>query len=375
MSKYLKIAVNVAALSENRLCGIGYYLKQLLRSLAHPICNESYFFISNKPICHVPKGPNCHSHIVKGKGLTYWKMAKAAQLLECDLAFVPGEVVPLGMKKPVVIVVHDLFALICPKECKKELSLQTQAHFLLARALHCKRADLLIAVSENTKKEIVELCNIPQEKIRVIAHGVDKNFFSAKRGSALQSVLDKYAIQSPYFINTSSLWWARKNLLRLIEAFAQFHFEVDNGCQLVITGNKGPSFAAMRAAVERYGLEKQVRFLHYVDREDIPYLFSAALALVFPSLHEGFGMPVIEAMSCGCPVITSHTSALVETGGLAALYINPYQSDSIAQAMRDIYRDSALRESHRHKGLAHVEKFSWQRAANATRQVFYELLR
>ncbi len=351
------------------MCGIGHSLFYLLKAIAHLDSFNEYHLIAGKEILHCIQADNFQMHWIKGRGLSYLGMTKAVMNLKCDLAFIPGEVVPFGLSVPCVNIVYDLFPLFCSREIRKELSFRTKLHFFLSARIHFKRSKLILAISEDTKKDIIELCGIPAEKILVTPLGVNKEQFCPRASHEIAAVLKKYAIDSPYFINTSSVWWARKNLIRLIEAFARFS-EKTSDCQLVITGNRGASYEKMLAWIHQRSLEKKIKLLEYVDRADVPLLLSGAVALVFPSLHEGFGLPVLEAMSSGCPVITSKVSALPEMCGNAVLFVNPLDVNSIEYAMSEIYNNEKTRQMFAGKGILRANEFSWQKTAQYTLQAF-----
>ena len=369
----MHVGINAAVLNESNLCGTGWYLVHLLRALMQADPLSVFHLISNKTILHVQKTDNCRCHTIPGRGLSYWGISEAIKDLSCDVAFVPGEVVPLRRTAPIVITVHDLFPLLCSKQIRRTLSFRNKLHYFLASTIHFKRADLILAVSENTKKDIIELCGIPPQKIQVVPHGVDKGQFYPREKEKMAAALKKYSIERPYFINTSSVWWERKNLIRLIQAFALFT-SADRDCQLVITGNRGSSYEEMKDLICRLSMEKKILLLEYIERADLPLLLSGAVGLVFPSLHEGFGLPLLEAMSCGCPVITSHSSAMLEVGGDAALFVNPLDVDSIEHAMREIYHDKMMRQQLCAKGIQRASVFSWERTAHLTYQAFHSVV-
>jgi glycosyltransferase involved in cell wall biosynthesis len=366
----MRIGINATVLTASHLCGIGHSLFHLLEALVQTDASKEYHLIAGKEILHFPKGNNIYFHKVPERGLSYVGMSKAIRDLRCDLAFIPGEVVPLGMSVPTVITVYDIFPLKCSSEAKKEISFKNKLHFFLAKRLHFKRASSILAISEDTKKDIINYCNIPPDKIHVTPLGVKSEEFYPRPAMQVDAILEKYGINSPYFINVSSVWWARKNLLRLIEAFAAFSSKIDQDCSLVITGNRGPSYEAMKALIQRFSLENKVKLLDYIDRADMPSLLSSALGLVFPSLDEGFGLPMLEAMSCGCPVITSHVSALPEVGGDAALYVDPLRIDSIEEAMHALYHDASIRKRLIEKGVVRARGFSWENTARLSLQAF-----
>lgn len=218
-----------------------------------------------------------------------------------------------------------------------------------------KYADQIIAVSESTKKDLIDY-GIPTEKITVIYEAAGSIF----RPVDPRSVKVKHGLTKPYFLSVGTRE-PRKNLQRLIEAFSKLPTRtVPVGNQLAIAGPVGWG--------ESLKIPSNVRFLGFVPDEDLAGLYSGAKAFVYPTLYEGFGLPVLEALSCGCPVITSNLSSLPEVGGEAAIYVNPKSITEISRAMTEIQKLN-LRE----KSLAQARKFSWEKTARATLKVYQEV--
>ena len=189
----------------------------------------------------------------------------------------------------------------------------------------------------------MDICAIPEDRIVVTPLGIDPRFFERKEPAQILAVREKFQIGDPFFLNNSSYWWGRKNLVRLIQAFAIAKKREGFPNQLVITGKMGPSYAEMKEVIQKEGVDDHVKLLDYVTREETVALMQAADALIFPSLHEGFGLPILEAMAVGCPVVTSNVSAMPEVAGDAALLIDPLHVESIADAIGVIANDKALR--------------------------------
>ncbi len=369
----MRIAVHAKVLSEKDLHGIGYYVLHLLNELLKIDSRNEYCLISDAPLLHPPSGHLWSNLLARPNFLmSYIGFPRAFRKGGFDLAFVPKEVVPPFLRKPVVMTVHDLFF------SRKYASINDQGLSLsllqnsLAISLHLKSADRILAVSEATKTDILELSSISPERVRVTPLGIDPHFFLPVE-DATAKVKRKFGIERPYFLNVSSVWWARKNLLRLIEGYALL---LDRGYRendLVITGSRGPSFEAMIDLISEKNLGTRIHLLQYVSREDLPALYSGATGFVFPSLHEGFGIPVLEAMACGTPVITSNLSSLPEVTGTAGILVNPYDTASIANAMENLLSDASLRKGLSEKGLARSGGFSWERTAKLTLSVFEEM--
>ena len=181
---------------------------------------------------------------------------------------------------------------------------------------------------------------------------------------------EKYKINKKYILFVGTLQ-PRKNIVRLIEAFSKIHHQQQ--LNLVIVGKKGWMYEEILEAPKQYGIENQIKFLEFVPDEDLSLLYKNALCFVLPSLYEGFGLPVLEAMTQGCPVITSNVSSLPEAGGDAALYVNPEDVDEIAAKMQSLVKDEELRKTLIEKGYKQVKKFSWEKAARETLKVLEEV--
>jgi glycosyltransferase involved in cell wall biosynthesis len=220
---------------------------------------------------------------------------------------------------------------------------------------------------------------IPADKIRVIYPGRDESLSPVQDPNLLASVRDRYGIPETYLLYVGTLH-PRKNLVRLVQAFALLFQSPISSSQssmpnlhLVLAGQKGWLYEDLFAEIRRLGLEERVRLTGYVPDADLPPLLSGAVAFVYPSLHEGFGLPVLEAMSCGTPVVCSSTSSLPEVAGDAALLVDPLDVEAWAQSLHQVAADQELRRSLVERGHLQIQRFSWQRCASETLQVFEEL--
>jgi glycosyltransferase involved in cell wall biosynthesis len=285
--------------------------------------------------------------------------------VEADLVHGPVFVGPLIAPCPVVITVHDLSFIRFPHLFRPA----NRLYLTVMTRLSARRARRLIAVSEHAASETVRLLGVPREKVDVVYHGVDPLFrplppeqvaaFRRRRRLPDQFVL---------FVGTLE---PRKNLERLIEAFAR----IPRGeAKLVLVGGKGWLYEDLFARVEALGLSDAVVFPGYVRSEELPLWYNAATAFAYPSLYEGFGMPVTEAQACGTPVVTSTSSSLPEAAGDAALLVDPEDVEAIATGLTQILDDDTLREALTKRGLAHARTFDWSRTARQTVQVYRRAL-
>ncbi|HZF38619.1 MAG TPA: glycosyltransferase family 1 protein, partial [Blastocatellia bacterium] len=277
--------------------------------------------------------------------------------------------VPVFAPCPTVVTIHDL-------------SLYTQSH--THEAANVKRgkrrmpimarlASLIIAPSEWTRREIVERLRVSSEKVRVI-------YEAAREGMKplpphfCQGVLDKYQIRPPYLLYVGTIE-PRKNLLTLIRAYDELLRTTPLRPQLVLAGGRGWLCDEVFKLAEDLKLQDQVHFTGYVEDGDLPALYSAAEAFVYPSFYEGFGLPPLEAMACGAPVITSDVSSLPEVVGKAGLTHAPNNTRALTEAMAKLLGDETTREHFKREGLKQAAKFSWERAARETQSIYDEVLR
>lgn len=310
---------------------------------------------------------NCELKIVGWPRL--WTQAGLA--LEClvrppDVLFVPAHTLPVirrpGLKT--VVTVHDLGAEYLPNYHKFP-----QKHYLNKMTeFAVKNAAEIIAVSQYTKKDIVKKFKVSSQKLEVIYEGYDKKSFYPRSMEEVISVKRKLGISGNYFLFVGTIQ-PRKNLSRLIEAFSRV-LKGYRSLSLVLAGSPGWMNKEIYEAPAKFGVPGQVKFTGPVEHNDLPALITGALAFVFPSLFEGFGLAPLEALASGSPVILSQTTSLPEVGGEAALYVDPLSIEDIAGKMETVL---LLTDSQRqllvNRGLAQAEKFSWEKAAAETIQV------
>jgi glycosyltransferase involved in cell wall biosynthesis len=274
-------------------------------------------------------------------------------------------------KAKIVSTVHDLSPLILPE-------LHTRVnHGFFEKKIHYIQTypQTLIAVSEHTKQDVVERLDIPAERIHVVYNGVDPHYRPLADCEEIKRVINKYKLPGTGYILHVGTLEPRKNLVRLIKAYAMVQAQFQESLPpLVLAGGKGWLYEDIFKSVAQLGLQQSIIFTGFVADEDLPALFNGALFFVYPSLYEGFGIPVLEAMACGLPVITSNVSALPEITGDAALLIDPLQVDSIAAALQTLLESSTLRTTLQQAGLARARRFSWERAAQETMMIYQKAI-
>ena len=264
----------------------------------------------------------------------------------------------LFLNQPFIVTVHDL------ARCCFNFDRETIGEKILLNldTRHIKRASHIIAVSENTGRDLVNYLKIPGSKISVIYNGVDHNIFKPYN----VRLLDKLYI---LYVGSER---RRKNLGGLFEAFAVLKQEFPE-LKLVKVGGSGRSNKFRSDTMKKLsslGITDDVIFVGYISELELAYYYSSAALLAYPSLYEGFGLPPLEAMACGCPVVTANTSSLPEVMGEAGIMVNPCDTNSLVQAMRRVLTDDKLRDNMVRKGLEQSKKFSWEKTAELTQQVY-----
>ncbi len=264
----------------------------------------------------------------------------------------------LFLKSPFIVTVHDLirnYFGFAKETITERILLKLDTRYI-------KRASHIIADSQNTRKDLIKHLKIPIDRISVIYPGVDHSLFKP---------YDTKVLGEPYILYVGSER-PRKNLGRLFEAFARIKGEFPE-LKLVKVGDFGRAEKYRRDAIRKLdslGITQDVIFVAHASELDLAYYYSSAVLLAYPSLYEGFGLPPLEAMACGCPVVTANTSSLPEVVGEVGIMVNPYDTDSLAQAMRQVLTDDKLRDDMVRKGLEQAKKFSWEKAATETLEVY-----
>jgi glycosyltransferase involved in cell wall biosynthesis len=287
---------------------------------------------------------------------TQFKLPKLYRRHNAGLLFSPIAEAPLGTHCRYVVTLHDLTPLRFPRDFS---SLKWLYRYYVPQVL--AQAEHIICNSEATASDVIEFYGVEPTKVTPILLAYDSAHFRPLNAEP-QNYFLMLGRQAPY-----------KNLTRAIAAFAELPPQL--ACELWIAGPADPRYTpTLVAQVDELGIQDRVKFLNYVPYSQLPQLLNQALALVFPSLWEGFGLPLIEAMACGTPVIAANVASLPEVAGNAAILIDPYNTDELAQAMKSIAADPALRQSLRDSGLARAQAFSWAKTGEATIDVLRRFL-
>lgn len=276
---------------------------------------------------------------------------------------------PVYCPAKMVLTVHDLafrrFPEVYPSLVRYRLSKLI--------SLGIRKALRIIAVSESTKRDLIDLFKVEERKIAVVYEGVNKNYRPCDNKDTLHGVLAKYGITGRYILYVGRLH-VRKNLVRLVQAFANARKRIDRDLKLVLVGRNLYDAAPIFHAVANLGLDNAVISLGHIHDDDLPCIYAGAVLFVYPSLFEGFGLPPLEAMACGVPVVTSDCSSLPEVVGDAAALVDPYDVNDIADKICEMLANAQLRKTFVTRGRLRAQRFTWEAAAEQTQRVYADAL-
>jgi glycosyltransferase involved in cell wall biosynthesis len=353
--------------------GVGYYAENLLGGMMRVAPEHDYLLFSNRDMSSTwqPQGrERLHGERFFPVRAAWMQMVLPGSLRRAQphVCHFPNYLAPILTDCPYVVTIHDMTLYITPRFHRfKKLVLDRTLLPHVAR-----RAAGIITVSKSARDDIVRHLKVPKEKVRVVMNAVSPAFRRVTEAAKLEAVCVRYGLNVPYILYVGTIE-PRKNLTRLIQAFAQLK-KMGLPHKLVLVGQRGWHCEPIYAEVEKRGLQHEIIFTGYVPFEDLPALYSAAEAMAFPSLYEGFGLPVLEAMACGTPVVTSASSSLAEVAGNAALLVDPYSVEEMAEALRLIHEDHCLGSELSRKGLERAAHFTWENAARSTLELYEQVV-
>jgi len=336
--------------------GTEHYSIEVIRGLTALETEHRFRLYYNQPPLCFPEAPKAELRIMPFPRLwTHLRLSWEMMTRPPDVLFVPAHVLPIIHPRCSLVTVHDLGYLYYP-----EAHPPFQRWYLRwSTAYNAWAATHVIADSETTKQDLVQHCRTPAGKISVVYPGRDESLVPVENQTLIEAVKARYGLSRPYVLYLGTLQ-PRKNLVRLVEAWAKASVR---GYQLVLAGKKGWLYENLFRRVRELGLENSVIFPGYVPRTDLAPLLSGAAAFILPSLYEGFGFPVLEAMSCGTPVICSNLSSLLEVAGDAALLVDPTDTEALAAALIRLLEDTRLRAELQERGFRQTRRFSWTTCA------------
>ncbi|MBT9168540.1 MAG: Alpha-maltose-1-phosphate synthase [Syntrophomonadaceae bacterium] len=372
------------------MSGIPRFTLALVEGLAEPETGcEVHLFLLNRPFAEawvqerLTSNPRIIQHFSRWSGNSYLSRALwdlvflglEAKRHRLDLLYGPSFTVPWIAPCPTVVMIYDL-------TLSKAPLLSRRPSWLLFKAFHLcvllptvtRSAEAIVTCSESTREDLVRDYGVPMARIHVIYGGVEESFRRLEDDGYVNEVLQRLGIRRPYILNPSGMI-PRKNQRMLIEAFARFRLLHADRYQLVMTGSNASHYVRqVRQQIKHFGLDQDVLLLPFVQEQELVALYNGAALCVYPSLYEGFGLPVLEAMACGVPVVASSASSLPELVEDAGLLVSPRDEEAWAQAMYSVLSQEYLRRELAARGLQRVRKFTWQRAVERTLQLFRAVL-
>jgi radical SAM superfamily enzyme YgiQ (UPF0313 family)/glycosyltransferase involved in cell wall biosynthesis len=365
----MRIGFDGTALRSGRT-GVGYYTQHLLHHVAAHASPDDVTVVSNRPIeTDRPLPPSVRIVTAPQRvPRLVWLQLHAPSTLRAigaDVAHFTNGMVPIASPVPTVVTIHDVSLRLYPRHHPpRRVLLNTPLMHVAAR-----RADAVITVSESARRDIVRYCAVDPARVHVVYEAAEPAFQPVRDASVLERVRRRYGLGRRVVLYVGTIE-PRKNLPKLIAAFARRLHAGDLDHQLVCVGPYGWKSRGLDAIVSQARLGGAIAFTGYVPFGDLPALYSLAEMFVYPSMYEGFGLPVIEAMACGAPVITGHASALAEVGGAAVARVDRMDVDAIGDLLVDLARDPTERERLSAAGIRRAAEFSWDRAARESLDIY-----
>jgi glycosyltransferase involved in cell wall biosynthesis len=367
----MRVAIDARKLHD---FGIGTYIRNLLRHLARIDRDSEYVLLCQAPDVGIAAqlGPNFRAVLEPAPTYSFREQLHVPWVLHRerpDVFHAPHYVLPPLTRCRSVVTIHDCIHLMFPQY------LPNRAAYVYARASMwsaARQAHRILTVSEASKRDIIHFFSVPPEKVIVVYNAIEERFALTPSAEAIERVRERYQLNHRFVLYVGNIK-PHKNLVRLIEAFAELRTRGFDDLKLLIIGDEISKLPALRRAVHSHKLHKHVRFLGFLEDETLSILYRLAAVFVFPSLYEGFGLPPIEAMASGTPVVTSNVSSMPEVTGDAAVLVDPYNVESIVDGIARVLNDPALAAELRRKGMARARDFSWARSVARTREVYEEV--
>ncbi len=357
----MRIGVDAGTLRKT-LTGVGWYLSRILGEFTRIATEHSFYLYASSPLTTPPSGQNMHLRIGNSRlPGAIWLQTQGRKLAgqdHLDVFWGPAHALPLGLSDSVrtVLTVHDIVWVLHPESMARYNAFVHRLYFRKS----VRRADAIAAVSEATGRDLRNRLKVEESRITVTHEGVEDTFRPLSAELTKEKV-QAMGISGSYLLSVGTLE-PRKNYPLLFRALARLKTDLS----LVVAGRRGWKYDVIFEQVKRLNLQDRVRFVEYVPTEDLVALYCGAKFLVMPSLYEGFGLPVLQAMACGTPVLASSCSSLPEVGGDAAAYFDPTSVESLVTEMSELVENETLRSQMREKGLLRAPLFTWRRTAERT---------
>ncbi|MFZ0536167.1 MAG: glycosyltransferase family 1 protein [Candidatus Sulfotelmatobacter sp.] len=375
----MKIAIDIRRMTE---FGVGTYIRNVIRTLGRLDHETTYFLLGPsakvKEIGPLPANFHTVALAEPERSLTsYREFRTVVKRLECDLVHIPNLFsVPRALSCPYVMTVHDILDHL--SRARERTGFWRTVHFQMTKRV-LSGAARIFAVSNFTKLETEKLFNIPAGRIEVVYNAIDERLLQGHANPAdRQLIVERYQVTYPFLLYAGRIS-PHKNVVRMIEAFSALKTELEKeqlfpDLKLIIIGDDLSGNPDLRRTVIRSGVQNDVRFLGFVPIEVLRTFYDAAKIFVFPSLYEGFGLPPLEAMAHGTPVVTSNVSSLPEVVGNAAVLVHPENVFEIMRALHRVLLDQPLREKMKERSYRQAAKFSWEKSVRRIIDVYQEVL-
>ena len=354
--------------------GIGTYIRNLLRHLAR-MDDRTEFVVFCRPEDRETLSTLGENFRAVPETAANYSVAEqlriplALQREGVTLFHAPHYVLPALVRCRSVVTIHDCIHLMFPQYLPNRLAF---GYARTSIGLAARRATRVLTVSESSKRDILRFVDTEPEKIDVIYNAYDERFAIDPAEEDVVRVRERYQLQDEFVLYAGNVK-PHKNLERLIDAFHIVRNRGLDHLKLVMIGDEISKYTALRRAVHRHQLHKYVRFLGYLPEETLAVMYRLAGVFVFPSLYEGFGLPPLEAMASGTPVVTSNVSSLPEVAGDAAVLVDPYDPHAIADGIYRVLTDADVRKDLRRKGVARAGQFSWEQSVRRVRKIYSEV--
>ena len=368
----MRIAIDARKLHD---FGIGTYIRNVLLGLA-AVDQDTDFIVLCRPADAETVndlGPNFRAVPETARpysiGEQVW-IPLALVREGAHLLHEPHYILPPATRCRTVVTIHDCIHLMFPQYLPGRLA-HVYARASMWSAVH--RSDSVLTVSEASKRDILRFFDIAPAKVSVIYNAIDERFLAPPDEQRMDQIRQRYQLDHPFLLYVGNIK-KHKNLERLIEAFGRARAGGLDDLKLVIIGDEISKYPPLRQSVHRHRLDKHVRFLGFQPYDTLSAFYRLARAFVFPSLYEGFGLPPLEAMACGTPVVTSNVSSLPEVAGGAAILVDPYEPASIAEGITRAVTDEPARADLIARGLARARDFSWSQSAQSIHRIYMDVL-
>lgn len=368
----MRIGVDTRPLCEQEPSGIPVYVDNVLTALHRLPTDHEFILYAHRDFSFQTTKPTWRKRIGSGRlygsvwmqtQLPYWLMQD-----EIELFWGTQHILPLLGKRTIktLLTVHDLIYLRYPET-------MTAKSLMINKLLvppSLKRADFLITISENTAQDIGVFFPATRKPLRVVPEGISAQFYPRPKQEA-RILIEKHLKVTPPYLLSIGTFEPRKNFAGCVEAFSKLADQIPH--QLLLVGPKGWKMTPVQKRIQPFAARGRAQILGFVPQELMPFLYSAADLFIFPSLYEGFGLPPLEAMACATPVVASQAGSLPEVLGDAAIWVDPHDSDSIADGILSLLRDAELQDAMTQKGLSRAQLYRWDRTAAAILEIIDQL--